>query len=101
MIQLCSTGEAGSLCAHDIFIDSFSMHEKKKTESIITKHGKYEYACMRDSSTAPGQACLSLFGGLCKQTLPPSNYMYLELGASLMASLISKYRQPILSKCLL
>ena len=41
---------------------------------------------MRDSSTATGQACLSLFGDFCWQTLPPSNYMYLELGALTDAS---------------
>ena len=41
---------------------------------------------MRDSSTVPGQACLSLFGDLCRQTLPPSKYMYLELGVWTHAS---------------
>ena len=61
------------LCAPEIYTD-FSMHEKNKTESIITKHGSILYiACMRDSSTALGQACFSLFGGFCRQTLPPSN----------------------------
>ena len=34
----------------------------------------------------PGQASLSLFGGLCNQTLPPSNYVYIELSARLDAS---------------
>ena len=37
-------------------------------------------------STAPGQACLSLFDGLCSHTLPPSNYVYIELSARLDAS---------------
>ena len=72
------------LRAHDISTDLFfflSIHEKKKTSSEYT-----EYACMRDSSTAPGQACLSLFGDLCRQTLPPSKYMYLELGVWTHAS---------------
>ena len=32
-------------------------------------------------STAPGQACLLLFGGLCIQTLPPLNYVYIKLSA--------------------
>ena len=62
--SLCSTGEAGSsltyACAHEIYTD-FSMHEKNKTESIITKHGSIVH-CMyrRNSSTALVQACLSL-----------------------------------------
>ena len=30
--------------------------------------------------------CVSLFGGLCSQTLPPSNYVYIELSARLDAS---------------
>ena len=29
---------------------------------------------------------VSLFGGLCSQTLPPSNYVYIELSARLDAS---------------
>ena len=37
-------------------------------------------------SRAPGQTCLSLFGGLCSQTVPPSNYVYIELSARIDAS---------------
>ena len=86
MIQLeslCSTGEAGSslIYVHMTYPQTSCIHEKKKTSSEYT-----EYACMRDSSTAPGQACLSLFGDLCRQTLPPSKYMYLELGVWTHAS---------------
>ena len=80
MIQLeslCSTGEAGSSLTyvHMTYPQTcfFSIHEKKKTSSEYT-----EYACMRDSSTAPGQACLSLFGDLCRQTLPPSKYIHVS-----------------------
>ena len=78
-----STGEAGSSLSyvHMTYPDllNFSMHEKNRTESIITQRGKYIHcihACMRDSSTALGQAPrrVSLFGGVWQTLLP----MYLE-----------------------
>ena len=78
---MCSTGEAGSSLsyAHMTYPDllNFSMHEKNRT---VTQRGKYytlyKHACMRDSSTALGQAPrrVSLFGGVWQTLLP----MYLE-----------------------
>ena len=55
-------------------------------KQTITKHGKYMHICIHvymhvcEIQAGLGQACLFLFGGLCRQTLPPLNYMYLELG---------------------
>ena len=49
--NLCSTGEAGSSLSyvHMTYPDllTFSMHEKNRTESIITQRGKYIHCiCM-------------------------------------------------------
>ena len=65
------------------------MHEKNKTESslstCISRNGEY-VVIMHVWSRALGQTCLSLFGGFCSQTLPPSNYMYIKLSSEIDAS---------------
>ena len=68
---MCSTGEAGSSLSyvHMTYPDllNFSMHEKSRTESIITHNVEsinIVYACMRDSSTAPEQAPRRLSSGV-------------------------------------
>ena len=77
------------LCAQDISTDVLIviMHEKNKMEctcSLSTCTRKYgEYIVW---SRVPGQTCLSLFGGVCSQMLPPSNYMYIELSSGIDAS---------------
>ena len=54
--------------------------------TCIARNREYIVIFMHVWSTAPGQACLSLFGGVCSQMLPPSNYFYIHLSARLDVS---------------
>ena len=83
---MCSTGEAGSYLSyvHMTYPDllNFSMHEKNRTESIITQRGKYihcisMHVCeilVQRWDRRLGVSLSSSFGGVWQTLLP----MYLE-----------------------
>ena len=78
-------------CAQDISTDVLIviMHEKNKTESMVYIRVYQEMEstlllCMYGAERRDRR--LSLFGGLCSQTVPPSNYVYIELSARIDAS---------------
>ena len=74
------------LCAHNISTDMLIQTESSLYYTCIARNREYIVIFMHVWSTAPGQACLSLFGGVCSQMLPPSNYFYIHLSARLDAS---------------
>ena len=80
------------LCAHNIssyrLVDCFHARETKRNLIHAGLHvDLYQeiestYACMEHSAGTGA----SLFGVLCSQTPPPSNYVYIELSGRLDAS---------------
>ena len=72
-------------CAHNRLVYCFHARETKR--NLVYRSQEIEsklLLCMYGAQHRDRH--VSLFGGLCGQTLPPSNYVYIELSARLDAS---------------